>query len=225
MGRRPKESPAALIASNGMVTFYVDGEEVGTQTRGEALDRPQVRFLFGDNHSSAGIGGSASDSYWATVKLQSGYHVFQIPGDANGDGVVDELDAQIVAGNWGTSTTYGALDADFDGDGIVGPADAAILAAHWGYGTSEATGVPEPSTLALLAAATILWIVRRRRQGVLGSTGRRRVFWSPSWPTATTSSICAQKDVVTPWPGVTASDAPPCRIERTGRWPRPLAAP
>ena len=54
---------------NGMVTFYVNGAEVGTQTRDEAFDSSSRRFLFGDNFS---FGGSASSAYWAEVTLQSG---------------------------------------------------------------------------------------------------------------------------------------------------------
>ncbi len=76
-----------------------------------------------------------------------------ILGDANGDGKVDDVDAQIVAANWGDSTTNGADDGDFDGDGVVGPIDAAIMAANWDHGTSEAAAVPEPSRLALLVVA------------------------------------------------------------------------
>jgi len=86
-----------------------------------------------------------------------------VPGDTNNDGMVDQQDAEKLVGNWGASVTGGAPEGDFDGDGLVGPTDAVILAAHWGYGTSEANNVPEPSTWVLLAAASLLWIVQRRR--------------------------------------------------------------
>ncbi|MBN1588433.1 MAG: tandem-95 repeat protein [Pirellulales bacterium] len=74
----------------------------------------------------------------------------QIPGDATGDGVVDKADSLRLAANWGQASADWSM-GDFDGDHVVGPKDAAILAAHWGYSTpSEATAVPEPSSLALL---------------------------------------------------------------------------
>jgi len=92
---------------------------------------------------------------WSMVTL--------VPGDTNNDGMVDQQDAEKLVGNWGTNVTGGAPEGDFDGDGLVGPTDAVILAAHWGYGTSEANSVPEPSTWVLLAAASLLWIVQRRR--------------------------------------------------------------
>ncbi len=86
-----------------------------------------------------------------------------LPGDANLDGYVNELDAQTLAGHWGQAG--GWTEGDFDDDGVVGPRDASIMAAHWGYGTSESTAVPEPGVLVTLlgmAWLTLLW--RRQRK-------------------------------------------------------------
>lgn len=86
-----------------------------------------------------------------------------IAGDANGDGTVDEDDATILAAHWGDGQADPSM-GDFNDDGWVGAADAAILAANWGARTeSSAATVPEPATLALLLAATILAPARRRR--------------------------------------------------------------
>ena len=54
-----------------------------------------------------------------------------LPGDANGDGVVDDADASILGAHWqqmGGATWH---DGDFNGDFNVTDADAAILAGHW----------------------------------------------------------------------------------------------
>ncbi|MBN2217976.1 MAG: family 10 glycosylhydrolase [Pirellulales bacterium] len=73
-----------------------------------------------------------------------------LPGDATGDGRVDQDDASILAAHWGTSgASWG--DGDFNGDGVVNAADASILAANW-TSTAEtvATTVPEPHAFAMV---------------------------------------------------------------------------
>jgi len=94
--------------------------------------------------------------WWQTGGTYYIYRAFTegpalIPGDANGDGVVDESDAASLAANWGLGNTTWEM-GDFNGDHSVGPADASILAANWGYGSDESTlsTVPEPSALLLL---------------------------------------------------------------------------
>ena len=70
----------------------------------------------------------------------------------------------ILAGHWGDTSGAFWQDGDFDDDGRVGPRDAAILAAHWGEGTGdEASAVPEPSQLVLLAGLLFMLAARRRR--------------------------------------------------------------
>jgi parallel beta-helix repeat protein len=57
-----------------------------------------------------------------------------IPGDANGDGVVDAQDFFILERAWGTSTGQPNYDprADFNGDGVVDAQDFFIMEYHWG---------------------------------------------------------------------------------------------
>jgi len=87
-----------------------------------------------------------------------------IPGDADGDSVVDEIDAAILAAHWGQTVTgwdYG----DFNGDCRVNAADAAILTANWGNRAGEesaALAVPEPLGIAVLLPLS-LWAAMRRR--------------------------------------------------------------
>ena len=55
-----------------------------------------------------------------------------VPGDLNGDGMVDPADLAIVLGNWGPcKLPPDECLADLDGDGIVGPADLAIVLGNW----------------------------------------------------------------------------------------------
>ncbi|NLE38254.1 MAG: PEP-CTERM sorting domain-containing protein [Pirellulaceae bacterium] len=89
-----------------------------------------------------------------------------IPGDTNGDRLVDELDARRLAEKWGASVGEGGFaDGDFNADGVVNALDASILAANWGdYTGGESTAaVPEPSSIVLLTAWLAMLFVRRRR--------------------------------------------------------------
>lgn len=61
----------------------------------------------------------------------------RIPGDANGDKMVDVGDLGILAANYGGSGKTWA-EGDFNGDGLVDVGDLGILAANYGTGTSGA---------------------------------------------------------------------------------------
>ena len=52
-----------------------------------------------------------------------------LPGDVNGDGVVDTSDLLDLLAAWGDCA--GACPADFDGDGAVGVGDLLILLGNW----------------------------------------------------------------------------------------------
>lgn len=60
-----------------------------------------------------------------------------LPGDANGDGVVDVGDLGILAANYGGSGKTWA-EGDFNDDGVVDVGDLGILAANYGTGSSSA---------------------------------------------------------------------------------------
>ncbi|MBN2025037.1 MAG: hypothetical protein JW809_19830 [Pirellulales bacterium] len=77
-----------------------------------------------------------------------------VPGDANGDCVVDRLDAAILAAHWLATGGVAWTDGDFNADGRVDDLDLAILAANWTAAPSGAN-VPEPSVPGLLAGAAI----------------------------------------------------------------------
>ncbi|MBN1590601.1 MAG: metallophosphoesterase [Pirellulales bacterium] len=122
-------------------------------------------YPFGDEFFS----GVLDDMRWydgvlgdsQAVALQS----LPVPGDANGDGQVNHLDASILAGNWGETEASWPM-GDFDDDGVIGPRDASILAAHWSDAPSGATGVPEPAAIAVLVMGAVGLLVhgpRKRR--------------------------------------------------------------
>jgi len=57
-----------------------------------------------------------------------------IPGDANGDGVVDFADLNIVLNQFGLTGAPGELQGDLNGDGAVGFADLNIVLSNFGAG-------------------------------------------------------------------------------------------
>ncbi|MBN2218497.1 MAG: PEP-CTERM sorting domain-containing protein [Pirellulales bacterium] len=90
-----------------------------------------------------------------------------VPGDTNGDRLVDEQDAAVLTAQWGASVSGGAGDADFNDDGLVNAADAAILAANWGdwrFSTEASALVPEPSALVSLIGLAAILLFRQRRR-------------------------------------------------------------
>ncbi|MCC6682668.1 MAG: exo-alpha-sialidase [Phycisphaeraceae bacterium] len=98
------------------------------------------------------------------------------PGDANGDGMVNLSDLQVLGDNW-QSISADWTTGDFNGDGIVDLSDLQVMGDNWGMGTvqdiafSEALGladvhVPEPTTCVYVGFALIMVFQRSLRRNV-----------------------------------------------------------
>ncbi|MCC6679978.1 MAG: hypothetical protein IT445_03655 [Phycisphaeraceae bacterium] len=126
--------------------------------------------------STVGAVGGDTATLDAFIVLDSSGNGVQItasalhPGDANGDGMVNLSDLQILGDNWQSNTATWA-EADFTGDNTVNLADLQILGDNWGFGTGpdvsfdEAlaqVAIPEPGACSLLAAGGLLVMLRRR---------------------------------------------------------------
>ena len=98
------------------------------------------------------------DAHWAAASIAAPNR----PGDADGDGMVDEDDAAALAAHWLTQSDATWEMGDFNGDEKVDDADATIMANNWHYGVVEA--VPEPSTLVILLSMALTWLLCSRKK-------------------------------------------------------------
>jgi hypothetical protein len=136
------------------VTYYVDGINVGNQTRATAPFQGVLRLEFGDSER-----GPATDSRWSLVRFETGQHpidAINIPGDYNNDGSVDAADYTVWRDNpdgFGGTEGYDTWKSHFGEPGGSGS-----------LGVS--TAVPEPSATILLGAVVM---------GMLSKRGRRNV--------------------------------------------------
>jgi hypothetical protein len=99
---------------------------------------------------------------WVFLVLGSGLTasaVDYLPGDFYHDGIVDSNDLNLVMQNYDrTGMTF--TDGDANGDGVVDVSDMDIVLTHYNYSLPQAAGpgmatVPEPCSLALMAAAAL----------------------------------------------------------------------
>ena len=158
----------------------------GTASLGGTLDITELYTPSGSDSwtiliASGGITGtfdSITDGYQVTLANGDTELVLSLagallPGDANGDGCVDDLDLTALAVHWQESTSSWE-HGDFDGNGIVDDLDLTALAVNWqqgcGGGGSFAgawadaqADVPEPASAMLLTAGATAVIRRRRR--------------------------------------------------------------
>ena len=90
------------------------------------------------------------------------YAVGPLLGDANGDGLVDDLDLTALARHW--QQAGGLAEGDFNDDGVVDELDLTVLATAWpgGAGALDVSAVPEPGTLAMIAAGGVALLRRRK---------------------------------------------------------------
>ena len=89
-----------------------------------------------------------------------------LPGDANGDGIVNATDLNIVGGNWQMAVDpAGPENGDFDSNGFVDAADLNVIGTNW-QRTAAPVGaaVPEPTGLCLLGFGALALSQLRRRK-------------------------------------------------------------
>jgi hypothetical protein len=87
-------------------------------------------------------------------------YVEALRGDANGDGVVDIFDVNVISDQWDTAGPGG--DVNFDG--VVDIFDVNVVSDNWDNSLSGgANAVPEPASLATLALSALIAAGSRAR--------------------------------------------------------------
>jgi MYXO-CTERM domain-containing protein len=176
-GGSPYEAQGAVGDSGGAV-FHEDASGHWTLAGimfavNNLVGQPMGTSVFGDVTYSADL----------SIYRSEIYHIMALPGDANFDGVVNGVDLNLVASEWGQQGT-GANDphGDVNHDGVVNGLDETLVLSHWSYplGTPgvgvSATFVPEPASviLGLVGVAALLaagfW--QRRRGAASSATSR-----------------------------------------------------
>jgi len=106
----------------------------------------------------------APDWSGASVALDGNRVVlkFGLPGDTNGDFVVDAADFITLKKNFGAGEGGGAAVGNFDKAGTVDWADLSTLMTNMGAGSKAPATTPEPATLGLLAIGALAMLRRRR---------------------------------------------------------------
>lgn len=106
------------------------------------------------------------DLFWRTDRLYSTGEIWVVhaplPGDLNGDGVVDQADLSLVLTGWGSTSVPEEWSGAFDG--MVDHNELGDLLSNWGQGsttTSAAAAVPEPASMMLLALGGVAMLRRR----------------------------------------------------------------
>ncbi|MEM1027614.1 MAG: PEP-CTERM sorting domain-containing protein, partial [Planctomycetota bacterium] len=156
------ENTASLAGS--LVVSAADVSGIGLGDEYDLILADTVTGTF-DNIALPTLGGGLEFDvlYEASRVALSVVAINLLAGDYNGNGVVDAADYTVWADNFGSTS---ALAADGNGNGVVDAADYTIWADN--FGTSAAanqglTMIPEPTSLALLAAGVGLTASRRRR--------------------------------------------------------------
>ncbi|MAE62111.1 MAG: hypothetical protein CMJ49_12230 [Planctomycetaceae bacterium] len=120
--------------------------------------------------NSASAPAWTGDSLVGTLRMDN--LVIRVPGDVNGDGIVDIGDLALIGGQWatagaGSSGSLGNGDISGDGDGVdIG--DLAVVGGNWNLsgtvslGGSGASAVPAPPAAAVGAIGLAGLAARRR---------------------------------------------------------------
>ncbi|MDY7110464.1 MAG: FG-GAP-like repeat-containing protein [Planctomycetota bacterium] len=112
----PFEMVASSVPDNGRYQWHAPADLPSS-------DECHVRLTLSTEPPTVGV----TPAPFVIVNLDG------IPGDVNGDGIVDTADLLLLLASWGPCPDPPEdCPADFDGDDVVNTADLLILLSHWG---------------------------------------------------------------------------------------------
>lgn len=162
--------------ANGADVFLTSGAALQLNFAGSVQDAIDSLYIDGVSQP-AGVWGPVGSGAQFTTPLLTGTGFLQvstyvpgpaIPGDYNGDGLVDAADYDVWRAAFGHSVAIGA-GADGNGDGFVDAEDYVIWRRHTNAlaaSSQQRAAVPEPHVLILLVTAvgTVYWAAEGRRR-------------------------------------------------------------
>jgi len=167
--RRPHNPPTDTWDGHNSMWSAYSGYEVPTLMARDGLH--PSNWSGGKNdftESSLNTNGFTLRNYMTLMAVKEVYDQVINPtpphhvGDANGDDEVGIADLSAVADNYGKSPATWVM-GDFNFDGEVGIADLSAVADNYGWGSNPLSGgsIPEPATIALVAAGALALLRRR----------------------------------------------------------------
>jgi hypothetical protein len=123
--RRVESGQAVDMTGNAGSAWFVGGNVVSAVTTGNIehlwiQDLVPGRYVISINRATLGAPSSGSVISWIVDPGTT------VPGDLNGDGVVDGADLGILLSNWGGSGL-----GDLNGSGLIDGADLGSLLSAW----------------------------------------------------------------------------------------------
>ena len=162
-------TPVATVASDIVVGFN------SGSWNGKGITSSAAQSLAGSAHKTALGYATASNVGITTFDGQSvtGANVlvrYTYSGDANLDGVVNALDFDALATNFGAASGKVWYQGDFNYDGFTNTQDFMLLASNFNQVLPApvlASLVPEPTSMWIVAGVGAMVLVRRRRSRLL----------------------------------------------------------
>lgn len=100
---------------------------------GAADSNPQSLFAFGGGLFFVADDGQEGDELWSlSTSTTSSVPDTLLPGDVNGNGIVDFADFLVIAQGFGSDVTGGISDGDVDEDGKIGFSDFLVISENFG---------------------------------------------------------------------------------------------